>query len=209
MKPNPVHATLPYLGGANERRALLAGITFLDITGSADLTVNGLADWFEEHVVAGGYMPRLSVLLEPPAGSVALRATGAALEHAVVDLPRLASTARARVLAAMRGLISTPSDDRFLRAAIFCNRVRREESRWVARPEPTAPVSGIVLSLFATAILSERALFDHMLCVCDTCGSVSFDPTPAMRRLCGAHATRTSGTQHKTPPRGARGAANG
>jgi hypothetical protein len=203
MKPNPAHATLPYLGGADERRALLAGITFLDLTGSADLTVHRLSDWFEQHVVANGVMPRLSVLLEPPAGSVALRATGVALEHANVDLPRLASTARARVLAALRGLIGSPSDDRFLRAAIFCNRVRRDDGRWIARPEPTAPLSGIVLSLFAVAILPERALFDHMLCVCDTCGAVAFDPTPGMRRLCGVHASHTSGLQARTPPRGA------
>jgi hypothetical protein len=201
MKPSSsTQATLPYLGGAEERRALHAGISFLDLTDGPDLHISALADWFDQHVVANGYTPRLSVLLEPPAGSVALRATGAALDRTAVDLPRLVGTARTRVLGALRGLIGQPSDDRFLRAAIFLNRVRREDGKWVARPEPTAPLSGIVLSLFAVAILSERQYYDHHLCVCDTCGRVSFDPTPAMRKVCPSHAPRASGIQRKTPP---------
>jgi hypothetical protein len=203
MKPLLVHATLPYLGGTDERRALLAGVTFLELTDAPDLRLEALAGWFEEHVVANGCMPRLSVLLEPPVGSVALRATGAALDRAQQDLPRIATTARARVIAALRGFIAAPSDDRFLRAAIFLGRVRREESRWVARPEPTAPLSGIVLGLFAVAILSERSFYDHHLCVCDVCGRVSFDASPAMRRFCSTHAARASGLQHKAPPQGA------
>lgn len=197
-----MHATLPCVGGAAERKALLAGITFLDITHD-DVDVNRLADWFEEHVVGGGVMPRLSILLEPPAGSVALRSSGAALERTRSDLPRFAATARARVVGALRGLISTPSDDRFLRAAIFLGRVRRHESHWIARPEPTAPLSGIVLSLFAVAVLAERSFYDHNLCVCDVCGRVTFDPTPSLRRMCPAHASRVSSTHTKTPPRGA------
>ena len=151
-------------------------------------------------------MPPLSVLLEPPAGSVALRPSGAGLARAGADLPRLVGTARARVLAALQAYVDAPSDDRFLRAALFLNRVRREGGRWVARPEPTAPLSGIVLSIFASAILSDRALYDHELCVCDTCGRISFDDAPAMRRTCAAHAPRVSGFTRRnagTPPRGA------
>ena len=198
----PMHATLPYLGGADERRALLAGITFLDLTDARDLTVTELSDWFDQHVVANECMPRLSVVLETPAGSVALRASGPALDRAQADLPRIAAAARGRIVGALRGLISAPQDDRFLRAAIFLGRVRRQGGRWVARPEATAPLSGIVLSLFAVAILSERSFYDHHLCVCDVCGRVSFDPTPAMKRLCPAHATRTSGLQIKVPSPG-------
>lgn len=201
MKPSSTtQATLPYLGGAEERRALHAGISFLDLTVTPDLHISALADWFDQHVVANGCTPRLSVLLEPPAGSVALRATGAALDRTAMDLPRLIATARTRVLGGLRGLIAQPSDDRFLRAAIFLNRVRRDDGKWIARPEPTAPLSGIVLSLFAVAILSERQYYDHHLCVCDTCGRVSFDPTPAMRRVCALHSPRASGMQRKTPP---------
>jgi hypothetical protein len=161
-----------------------------------------LADWFEQHVVAAGCTPRLSILLEPPAGSIALRASGPARSRAEDDLPRIAATSRARVVAALRGLISAPPDDRFLRAAIFLGRVRRQESHWVARPEPTAPLSGIVLSLFAVAILSERVFYDRHLCVCDSCGRVSFDGSPAMRRSCPAHAAPMSGLHARVTARG-------
>ena len=66
---------------------------------------------------------------------------------------------------------------------------------------------GIVLSLFASAILSDRVLYDHTLCVCDTCGRIAFDDAPAMRRTCTAHAPRVSGFTRRsassTPPHGA------
>jgi len=191
--PNPSHPTLPYLGGAAERRALLGGITFLENTESGQIDLGGLGQWFDEHVVATGCMPRLSVVLEPPAGTVALRPGTGALARASADLPRIITTSRARVVDALRGLVSSPSDDRFLRAAIFLGRVRREDGHWVARPEATAPLSGIVLSLFAVAILSERSFYDRQMCVCDTCGRVSFDPAAGMRRACSVHLPRGSG----------------
>jgi hypothetical protein len=200
--PNPDHPTLPYFGGSAERRALLGGISFLELTDAGQLDVAGLASWFEEHVVATGCMPRLSVVLEPPAGTVALRPAVGAVATAAADLPRILTTARLRVLEALRGLIASPSDDRFLRASIFLGRVRREEGRWVARPEPTAPLSGVVLSLFAVAILSERSFYDRQMCVCDTCGRVSFDAQPGFRRSCSTHAPRTSTTSFKAPARG-------
>lgn len=98
--------------------------------------------------------------------------------------------------------IATPSDDRFLRASIFLGRVRREDGHWVARPEPTAPLSGIVLSLFAVAILSERAFYDRQMCVCDVCGRVSFDAAPGARRACSVHVPRASGERVRASSRG-------
>jgi hypothetical protein len=59
-----------------------------------------------------------------------------------------------------------------------------------------------VLSLFAVAILSERAFYDRQMCVCDTCGRVSFDAQPGFRRSCNAHAPRASTTSFKPPTRG-------
>lgn len=191
--PPAQYPTLPSFGGASERRALLAGITFLDITDTALPDLPTVAQWFDEHVVAAGCAPRLSVLLEPPTRSVALRPTGGAVARAAADLPRLVAMARTRVVNALQGLIDAPSDDRFLRAAIFLGRARRCEGQWVARPEATAPLSAIVLSLFSVAILSDRAFYDRELCVCDTCGRVGFDHTPAMRHTCPAHASRVSG----------------
>ena len=201
--PNPVHPTLPYFGDAGERRALLAGVTFLELTHSGQLDVVGLGEWFDQHVVASGCMPRLSVVVEPPAGSVSLRPTAGSSARVNAELPRLLAMSRQRVVGALRGLVASPSsDDRFLHAAIFLNRVRREDGHWVARPEPTAPLSGIVLTLFAVAILSERSLYDRLMCVCEVCGRVSFDATPEMRRACPLHAPRGGGATPKTTPRG-------
>jgi len=200
--PTPLQPTLPYLGGAGERRALLAGMTFLEVTEAGGLDLTGLARWLDDHVVDAGVMPRLSVVLEPPTGTVALRPGVGALAQANADLPRILTTARLRVLDALRGLIASPSDDRFLRACIFLGRVRREDGHWVARPEAAAPLSGIVLSLFAVAILSDRSFYDRQLCVCDTCGRVSFELVEGVRRACATHAPRASGVNHKaTTPR--------
>jgi hypothetical protein len=199
--PPPFNATLPYFGGVGERRALDAGMTFLELTESGQLELAGLADWLDQHVVVTGCMPRLSVVLEPPAGSVALRPTLGALARASADLPRILTTARLRVVDALRGLISSPSDDRFLRAAIFLGRVRRQEGHWIARPEVTAPLSGIVLSFFAVAILSERSFYDRQMCVCDICGRVSFNAAPGLRRACASHAPRTSAANHRAVTR--------
>lgn len=195
--PTPLHPTLPYLGGTGERRALLAGITFVEITESGRIDLAGLAEWLDEHVVTTGVMPRLSVVLEPPAGTVALRPGVGALAQAHADLPRIITTSRLRVVDALRGLIASPSDDRFLRASIFLGRVRREEGHWVARPEPSAPLSGIVLSLFAVAVLSDRSFYDRQMCICDTCGRVSFEAIQGTRRACATHTPRISGVSHK------------
>ena len=79
----------------------------------------------------------------------------------------------------------------FLAAAIFAGRVRRSDvggqSRWVARPDVRDSLSAIVLSLFAADILWRREWYDASLCVCDVCGSVSFDGASDRRFRCGAH----------------------
>jgi hypothetical protein len=200
-----MHATLPFLGGADERRALLGGITFLDLT-DGPVQPGSIADWFDEHVVGLGCCAPLGILGEPPVGSVPLRPSGEALPVARRDLTRVVIAARARVVGALRGFIGAPSDDRFLRAAIFLGRVRRQNGSWIARPEPTAPLSGVVLSLFAVSILSERSFHDQNLCVCEVCGRVSFDPRPVMRKACPGHAPRVSGVSERV---GRRNAASG
>jgi hypothetical protein len=184
------HATIPNFVVCIERRALVAGMTFLEVTATDTLDLRGLGEWFEEHVVATGVMPQLSVLLEPPVGSVALRPGTGALASANANLPRLVATARSRVVTALKGLIAAPSDDRFLRGSIFLGRVQRHEARWVARPEANAPLSGVVLSLFAAAFLADRSICDREMSVCDVCGRVSFDARPAMRSSCPQHAVR-------------------
>ena len=125
--------------------------------------------------------------------------TGAAM------LPKVLLAARIRVVTSLRGLMDTPVDDRFLASCIFAGRVRRQRqegrAQWVARPEPTAPLSGIVLSLFAVDVLAHRELYDRDLCVCDTCGRVSFLENPGERRSCHEHAPSVSGYVWKATPR--------
>src|SRR5207244_1104505 len=96
---------------------------------------------------------------EPSAGSIPLNPSGTLMGLAEQGIQRLLFTARTRVVTALRGLIASPVDDRFLAAAIFSGRAKRRRvintNEWVAHPEANAPLSGIVLSLFAVDILSH------------------------------------------------------
>jgi hypothetical protein len=201
--PRASSPTLPYLASDAERRALLAVLELLDAAGSDAWDVRDLRLWIEQRVIAAGGMPRLASVREPPLGPIALRPSGSASSFEGADLPRTLAMARARVLAALLDLVDTPSDDHFLRAAIFTGRVRREGGRWVARPEVDAPLSTIALSLMAVAILSNRAFYDRALCVCETCGHVFFDPVAPSRRRCPAHVRdgHASGITRRGGPR--------
>jgi hypothetical protein len=121
------------------------------------------------------------------------------------NVQKVILTARGRVVAALRGLIASPVDDRFLAGAIFAGRVRRrrviDSNEWVAHPEPTAPLSGIVLSVLAVDVLTNREEYDQHLCVCDACGRVSFQDTPVSRRHCSEHPAPTSGFTRSVVPR--------
>jgi hypothetical protein len=125
-------------------------------------------------------------------------------------LPRVLAAARIRVISALRGLIASPTDDRFLAAAIFAGRVRRRrvcsESQWVAQPEATAPLSGVVLSLFAVDVLTHREEYDRRLCVCDICNRITFQDGELRRKSCPDHQPQVSGfTRRVTPPERKRG----
>lgn len=173
-----------------EQRAFLGGMAFLDLAANDRLQVSDVAAWIEEHVVKTGCMRRPAVLLEPPVRSVALWPGNppAATERA--DLRRLVEAARFWVISELQAFVGPTSDDRLLRASIFLGRVRREHGHWVARPQATDPLSGIAISLFAAAILSDRGRYENELCVCDFCGRVAFDARPSMRSSCPLHQPR-------------------
>ena len=191
--------TVPAMSKVPQHGGLLGGMRFLDLTASPPLDLVDVADWMEEYLVAPGYMSRPLRLLEPNERSVALwpRESTPRINE---DLRALVDAARLRVITELQGFVGRPSDDRFLRQAIFLGRVRRERGQWVARPEVAAPLSGLVLSLFAVAILTDRALYEQELCVCDFCGRVSLDARPMMRAACAGHKPRSiSGFTAKTP----------
>src|SRR5262249_53913610 len=153
-------------------------VAFIEDTASGCMTISQLRAWFDRYIVCRGVMLRPVMVNEPSVGSIPLSPSGALMGLAEQRIQRFVLTARGRVVNALRGLLARPVDDRFLAAAIFAGRVRRRRvinsSRWVANPEPNAPLSGIVLSLLAADILTHRDEYDHRLCICETCGRMSF-----------------------------------
>lgn len=180
------------------RVELRACLTFLEGAKDHDWGVSELRAWFEEHLVAPGCMPSPVLVTELSAGTIALHGTddGLAARH---TLQRVLQSAQRRVLSALRGLIATPSDDRFLHAAIFTGRVKRSPiegaSPWMLRPEPTATLSGIVLGLFAVDILSHREVYDRGLSVCDACARLTFHESTQSRTRCPDHPPAVSGVR--------------
>ena len=204
-------AQLPAQVGPDPRAAFAAGLAFLEASAAHAWGVRELRDWFAEHLVAPGYMRSPILVTEPSAGSVTLHGSAAESLTSQASLSRVLMAARLRVIAALRGLIASPADDRFLAAAIFAGRVRRRrlhhESRWVAQPEPTAPLSGVVLSLFAVDVLSHRDQYDRHLCVCDVCSRVTFQESALRRKSCPDHLPQESGfTRRAAAPERKKGA---
>ena len=204
-------ASFPAQVGPEPRSAIAAGLAFLDASAAPAWGVRGLREWFAQHLVEPGYMRLPSLVTEPSAGSVILHGSGTESLTSQANLPRVLGAARIRIISALRGLNASPTDDRFLAAAIFAGRVRRRrvhsESRWVAQPEPTAPLSGIVLSLFAVDVLSHREEYDNHLSVCDVCNRITFQESALRRKSCPDHLPHESGfTRRVTPPERTRGA---
>lgn len=198
-------AAFPTQKAARPRRALAAGLEFLEAGAAPGWGVRGVRDWFTEHLVDPGHMRRPVVITEPGAGSITLHGSDAESLTSSANLPRLLAGARIRIISALRGLNASPTDDRFLSAAIFAGRVQRlrtrSESHWVPQPEPTAPLSGIVLSLFAVDLLSHRDEYEKHLCVCDVCDRVTFQDSALLRKSCPDHLPHVSGFTRRVTPR--------
>jgi hypothetical protein len=182
---------------STNRDALAGALAFLEGSAAPGFGVDELSAWFEEHLVATGAMRTPLLVTEPSAGTVALYESRPPPAETVA---RIVVAARSRVVTALRGLLATPMDDRFLAAAIFAGRVSRQRAkgsaRWVARIESTTPLSGVVLSLFAVDVLTHRDIYDNLLSVCDTCNRVTFDDVA--RRSCPAHTPHESGIFART-----------
>lgn len=189
---------------AADRPELFAALTFLEGTSSQDWGLAALAEWLEQFVS----MARFAEVHESPVGPISLH-----LRHqasAIVDAKarKLLAAARARVIAALRGFRGSPPDDRFLSATIFAGRVRRTSatgrSEWIARPEPTASLSTVVITLLTADILTHREQYDRELCVCDVCGRMWFAHDGVIMARCSEHST--PGEKHSgfvrtgTPP---------
>jgi len=193
------NSAVPVAPNASKRAALAAGLAFLEGSASLDWEVRDLCAWFREHLVGPGYMMTPLMVTEPSAGTVPLYGHTPACP---CTLRRILAAARTHVLGALRGLIASPVDDRFLAASIFAGCVRRERVRgvteWRPRPDRTKQLSGIVLGLFAVDVLSHREIYDQLLSVCDTCDRVTFHE--GARRSCVEHQPHASGFTRSARP---------
>lgn len=192
--------TLPAMSGLSgpaDRTALLAGLTFVEGVAKG-FGLDELQNWVDEHLVRTGRMPPIGFVSEAVVGKVYLTPRD---EDA---LPKLLAVARSRVVVALRGFSGPMKNDRFVRAAIYADRVQRTRlphgSVWVSRPREADNLSDIVLSLFAVDILMNRHFHERSLCVCEVCGRVSFHPDETTHRGCTEHpvsSSAMSGMRHR------------
>jgi hypothetical protein len=185
----------------DERWALAAGVAFLEGAAAGTWGISGLRGWFEDHLVKPGFMRPPPAVHEPPVGELTLWSQGASVSGVHTSPAVLLAKTRATVLTALRGFLALPCDDRFVTAALFSGRVQRASlppssgasgrggpaSRWVARHTPGAPLSALVLGVFAVDVLTHREAWERSLCICDVCGRVSFREGEMRRRTCLAH----------------------
>lgn len=172
------------VSGAIMRPALAAGLAFMDATATGAFRLRDLDAWIRTRLVEPGFMPMPKAVHEPEVGSVALgdEADVAAAWTASIEgrAGRIVAVARARVMAALRGLAAAQVDDRFLTASIFAGRVARATTdrgtNWEPQLRGSERLSDMVLAVFAADILAHREDYEQRVRVCDDCGKVCFGP---------------------------------
>lgn len=171
---------------ATGRSAITAVVSFVEEVGAGMMDAARLRAWIEEHLVTAHRMRRPAAVFEPDVGVVVLFS---GVTPDPVKLAALLRAARERVVDLARGLVGHPVDDRFVNAAIFGGRVRRDAcGEWVACPRPAGALSEIVASLLAADVLQRRDVYEQRLRVCDVCGRIGLDATsPAARGTCFEH----------------------
>ena len=187
----PTLPSLPAAGSAIDRAGLLAGLGFLEAVAESSCEHN-LALWLSSVAERFDWPGLPASVGEPGVGAVLLQSSAAA-----AGVPRLVTAAREAVVKSLRSFLA--GDDRFLQAALFSGRVRRDAGAagWVARPREADALSDIVLSLFAADILAHREFHDQALCVCEVCGRASFHPKITTRLGCMEH---IGGTERRGAP---------
>lgn len=187
----PVSTTLP-TGTANDRGGLVGALAFVEGIGVGSMGAREIRKWIDEYLVRTGRMERPTHLTEPMGGTLLLDAlTGPDASASRALLDRILGRARARVVRTLQGLLQTPRDEAFIEAAIKAERVQSVDPNgpgmWIARPRKDDALSDIVLSLFVADILSNRTLYEQNMCVCSTCGRLSFRGRTMPRTACREH----------------------
>ena len=185
--PPPAMALL----AARNRHALVAALTFLEKATLRTLDLGALDAWLQRHLVGTGWMPWPGQVSERTVGRLDVAPGSRETPEIAAQCESIVQEARALVVITLRSFVGPESDDRFLSAAIFRGRVRRDSrgmmAAWVPRPGVEDHLSDVVLSLFAADILANRESYERSLGVCRACGRVGFDPTGMERPRCPAH----------------------
>jgi hypothetical protein len=193
--------TLPSFSAAGElagRTELLAGLTFIE--GASGWSASDVCDWFTTYALELRRESPPASVMDAVVGTAPLSLSGPPTSRPTRpdQLSRLLAMTRWQVILTLRGLLVTPADDRFLHAAIFSNRVRRDGGAWRLEAGDGHALSDVVLSLFAVDVLTHREFHEQNLCVCDVCGRVSYNPRATTRAGCTDHipgSDATSGVQ--------------
>lgn len=189
--PPNVNTTLPS-GMANDRGGLVGALAFVESIGVGSMGPREFRKWIEAYLILAGRMERPTHLTEPMAGTLLLDAlTGPDASTSRALLDRILGRARSRVVRTLQGLLQTPPDESFIETAKSTHRVQSVDPNgtglWIAKPHRDDALSDIVLSLFVADILSNRMLYTQNLCVCSTCGRLSFRARTMARTACREH----------------------
>jgi hypothetical protein len=189
--PPNVNTTLPS-GMTNDRGGLVAALAFVEGIGVGSIGPREIRKWIDAYLVRAGRMERPTHLTEPMAGTLLLDAlTGPDAATSRSRLDRILGRARLRVVRTLQGLLQSPPDESFIETAKTTGRVQSVDPNgtgvWIAKPQQDDALSDIVLGLFVADILSNRMLYDQSLCVCSTCGRLSFRAKTMPRTACREH----------------------
>jgi len=180
----PTLPRLPVVDELTDRRELRAGLDFIE--GASRWTTADLTHWFRANARLLGREELPESVIEVISGAAAeLRAGPRSSRQG--ELARLLTMTRWQVILTLRGLLVRPADDRFLHAAIFAARVRREHGAWRIAALHEDVLSEIVLALFVVDVLNHREFHEQNLCVCEECGRLSYNPRLTTRDGCPEH----------------------
>ncbi len=188
MNASNVLPTLPAFPACDlsaDRTALLAGLAFIE--GATGWTAVDISGWFQAYARELGRGAPPPSVIDPALGAASLTLPTVCKPRRPDQLSRLLAMSRWQAIMTLRGLLSSPCDDRFLNAAIFSGRVRRDAGRWQLDARDGDSLSDIVLGLFAVDVLAHREFHQQNLCVCDVCGRISYNPAATTRAGCADH----------------------
>lgn len=176
-----------------ETRSSIAALAFLE--GVSELgTIASLRAWFAGDVIPNRWAPEWDTLREPDLPALSLRS-----DPDPVKLRRVLRSAHHRVVEGLRGLVWTPRDDSWLTALVHqgylrCKETKEHGAQWTVEVPEGRALSELVLALFAADILARREVYDARLCVCSSCGRVSFEPRQSGRLGCPTHPVAPTAT---------------